>query len=181
MNNKKDGSNVNFWLPMIQNNPKAESLTPHKIATIFLVREYLGLKAAAATNSDIEFGAMHRKRFFLLLLKLIQYSDLSYRELYGLLVSDDLGLHPQHLARFEEVMHGIHAMDNGIEALFDLQADVDRLMSDTPENNGGVCQFGLVGESDWVRNDRFSRNIALFCDHRLKKSNSLGQLVVKFV
>lgn len=145
-NNKKDGENVNFWLPMIQTNPKADSLTPHKISTIFLIQHHLELKQLAA-NQSYMYHASDRKKFFLLLLKLIQHSDLTYRDLYGLLTSETYGIDPAHLGKFQNAMQEMCTNENGVEALFDILTMIDNLMSETPGKNGGVCQFGIVGKS----------------------------------
>lgn len=142
--NKKEGDNVIFWLPMAQNNTKSDSLTPHKIATVFLVQEYLELKQEAA-EQKLDYPPDYRKKFHLLLLKLIQHPDLSYRELHALLSSESYGIHPTQLARFDIIMHGIRISENGMEALFDLQTMTDKLMSETPSKNGGLSPSGLVG------------------------------------
>lgn len=146
MSNKKDGENANFWLPTIQTNPKADSLTPHKIATIFLIQHHLELKQQALTQA-FDYSAPYRKKFFLLLLQLIQHSDLTYCDLYGLLTSETYGIHPQHLSKFQETMQEMSTNENGVETLFDILSMIDNLMSETPCKNGGVCQSGIVGKS----------------------------------
>ncbi|XP_063698464.1 anaphase-promoting complex subunit 5 [Culicoides brevitarsis] len=144
MSNKKEGDNVSFWLPMAQSNTRGDTLTPHKISTIFLIQEFLEMKREAAEKKE-EFPATYRKKFHLLLLKLIQHPDLPYRDFHCLLTSEQYGIHKAHLERFELIMQDISTSENGMEALFDLQTMIDKLMSEPPSKNGGVSQSGIVG------------------------------------
>lgn len=144
MSNKKEGDNVSFWLPMAQTNSRGDTLTPHKISTIFLIQEYLEMKQEAADKKE-EFPTTFRKKFHLLLLKLIQHPDLPYRDFHCLLTSETYGIHKLHLERFERIMQDISTSENGMEALFDLQSMIDKLMSETASKNGGVSQSGIVG------------------------------------
>lgn len=146
MSNKKDSENVNFWLPTIQTNPKADSLTPHKISTIFLIQHHMELKQMTLDEGFVGYSASYRKKFFLLLLKLIQHSDLTYRDFYGLLTCENFGIHPTHLSKFQETIRDMCTNDNGIEAFFEILTMIDNLMSETPCKNGGVCQSGIVGK-----------------------------------
>jgi anaphase-promoting complex subunit 5 len=142
MNTKKDPENVSFWLPSSQNSTKIDILTPHKLSVVFLIQEYLQLKQNAA-EKQIEFTAQHRKQFSLLLLKLIQYPDMSYKDLHGLLTSPTYGIHPAHLEGFEKFLKMLNQI--GIEVLHDLQQLMDKLMSESAATNGGVTQTGIVG------------------------------------
>lgn len=86
-----------------------------------------------------QFPAKYRRQFCMLLLKLIQYPDLPYKELHGLLTSSLYGIHPNHLKYFENLMELLCRA--GIEILFDLQNFIDHLMSESI----GVNQFGILG------------------------------------
>uniref|UniRef100_A0A336M354 Anaphase-promoting complex subunit 5 n=1 Tax=Culicoides sonorensis TaxID=179676 RepID=A0A336M354_CULSO len=142
-NNKKEGDNVSFWLPT-SHNTKGDTLTPHKISTIFLIQEYLELKQETADKKE-EIPTTYRKKFHLLLLKLIQHPDLPYRDFHSLLTSETYGIHKVHLERFERIMQDISSSENGMEALFDLQGMIDKLMSEPAVKNGGVSPSGIVG------------------------------------
>lgn len=144
MSNKKEGDNVSFWLPTVGATVRGSLLTPHKIATIFLIQEFLEMKKEAVEKKE-EFPATYRKKFHLLLLKLIQHPDLPYRDFHRLLTSETYGIHKSHLERFELIMQDISTSENGMEALFDLESMIDKLMSETPSKNGGISHSGIVG------------------------------------
>ncbi|XP_050073967.1 anaphase-promoting complex subunit 5 [Anopheles maculipalpis] len=141
---KKDSDNVCFWLPN-QTAGKMDVLTPHKMIVVFLIQEYLRLKKTVADGvtreqpHQIEVTAGDRKRFCLLLLKLIQYPDLPYKDLYGLLLSPVYGVHPVHLEEFKKLMKLLKTV--GIDGMFDLYHEIDKLIVD----NTASFQIGIVG------------------------------------
>uniref|UniRef100_A0A8W7PYE4 Anaphase-promoting complex subunit 5 n=1 Tax=Anopheles coluzzii TaxID=1518534 RepID=A0A8W7PYE4_ANOCL len=142
---KKDSENVCFWLPN-QTAGKMDVLTPHKMIVVFLIQEYLRLKktvtdgqAHAEQPHQIEVSAGDRKRFCMLLLKLIQYPDLPYKELYALLLSPEYGVHPVHLEEFKKLMKLLKTV--GIDVMFDLYNEIDKLIMD----NTASFQIGIVG------------------------------------
>lgn len=134
--NKKELDALNLWPNKLNN--RIDVITPHKITVVFLVQEYLTIKQEYAQKKDV-FPAKYRRQFYILLLKLIQYPDLPYKELHCLLTSTTLGVFPEHLKSFESLMEILSEM--GIEILFDLQKFIDKLMSD----NISVNQFGILG------------------------------------
>lgn len=103
MSAKKEPETVGFWLPN-QCSAKMDILTPHKLAVVFLIQEYLSLKKSAEENPQLEFTARDRRKFCILLLKLIQYPDMAFKDLYGLLTSPVYGIHRAHLDEFEKLM-----------------------------------------------------------------------------
>lgn len=135
-NNKKELDALNLW-PTKSNN-RIDVITPHKITVVFLVQEYLNLKQEMSDRL-VEFKPKYRRQFSMLLLKLIQYPDLPYKELHNLLTSSVYGIHPDHLIAFDSLMDILNTL--GIEILFDLQKFIDKLMTD----NIGVNQFGILG------------------------------------
>ncbi|XP_049298174.1 anaphase-promoting complex subunit 5 [Anopheles funestus] len=141
---KKDSENVCFWLPN-QTAGKMDVLTPHKMIVVFLIQEYLRLKKTVADGAtreqphQIEVSAGDRKRFCMLLLKLIQYPDLPYKDLYGLLLSPVYGVHPVHLEEFKKLMKLLKTV--GIDVMFDLYNEIDKLIVD----NTASFQIGIVG------------------------------------
>uniref|UniRef100_A0A182R195 Anaphase-promoting complex subunit 5 n=1 Tax=Anopheles farauti TaxID=69004 RepID=A0A182R195_9DIPT len=143
---KKDSENVCFWLPN-QTIGRMDVLTPHKMMAVFLIQEYLRLKKPVTDGATreqpppqpVELSAGDRKRFCMLLLNLIQYPDLAYKDLYGLLVSPVYGLHPVHLEEFNKLMNLLKTV--GIDVLFDLYNEIDKLIMD----NSASFQIGIVG------------------------------------
>ncbi|XP_037044353.1 anaphase-promoting complex subunit 5 [Bradysia coprophila] len=120
---------------------KIDVLTPHKIIVVFLVQEYVNLKCkllSDASSQNISYPAKYRRKFTLLLLKLIQYPDLPYMDLHNLLTSKQFGLSKEHLESFESLMEMLN--DNGVEILLDLQKFVEKMMSE----NVGINQFGIL-------------------------------------
>lgn len=106
---------------------------------VFLVQEYVNIKCKLDVSTQtISYPATYRRRFSLLLLKLIQYPDLPYMDLYNLLTSRQYGVSKEHLESFESLMEVLN--DNGVEVLLDLQKFVDKMMSE----NVGVNQFGIL-------------------------------------
>lgn len=107
---------------------------------MFLVQEYVNLKCKLndVTNQISSYPPKYRRKFSLLLLKLIQYPDLPYTDLHNLLTSPQFGLPKEHLESFESLMELLN--DNGVEILLDLQKFVDKMMGE----NVGVNQFGIL-------------------------------------
>ncbi|XP_058827918.1 anaphase-promoting complex subunit 5 [Topomyia yanbarensis] len=138
MSAKKEPETVGFWLPN-QCSAKMDIITPHKLAVVFLIQEYLSLKKAVDENAQLDFTARDRRKFCLLLLKLIQYPDMAYKDLYGLLTSPVYGIHRAHLEEFEKLMKMLKTV--GIEVLFDLYNVIDKLITD----NASSYQIGIVG------------------------------------
>ncbi|XP_019547574.3 anaphase-promoting complex subunit 5 [Aedes albopictus] len=140
MSAKKEPETIGFWLPFQGSSaPKMDILTPHKLAVVFLIQEYLSLKKTAEETPQLEFTARDRRKFCLLLLKLIQYPDMAYKDLYGLLTSPVYGIHRAHLEEFEKLMKMLKTV--GIEILFDLYTVLEKLVSD----NASSYQVGIVG------------------------------------
>lgn len=90
------------------------------------------------TSQTSSYPAKYRRKFSLLLLKLIQYPDLPYMDLHNLLTSSQFGLSKEHLESFESLMEILN--DNGVEILLDLQKFVDKMMTE----NVGINQFGIL-------------------------------------
>lgn len=116
---------------------KIDKITPHKIVVVFLVQEYLKVKSEHESNGV--YPANHTKRFCMLLLKLIQFPDMSYKDLHNFLSSPEAGIDKNHLRSFEEQMETISTV--GLDVLFDLQMFIGKLLTD----NLHVNQFGVVG------------------------------------
>lgn len=116
---------------------KIDKITPHKIVVVFLVQEYLKVKSEHERH-DV-YPAKYSKRFCMLLLKLIQYPDMSYKDLHNFLSNPDVGIDDNHLHSFEELMESISTV--GLDVLFDLQMFIGKLLTD----NVHVNQFGVVG------------------------------------
>lgn len=126
---------LNVWSKGCTN--KIDKITPHKIVVVFLVQEYLKVKSEHE-NHDI-YPANYSKRFCMLLLKLIQYPDMSYKDLHDFLSAPDVGIEMNHLQSFEELMDTISTL--GVDVLFDLQIFIGKLLTE----NFHVNQFGIVG------------------------------------
>lgn len=133
--NRKQFDPLNIW----PNSKimKIDKITPHKIVVVFLVREYLKVKTEHEKH-DI-YPAKYSKRFCMLLLKLIQFPDMSYKDLHNFLSNPDVGIEFNHLHSFEELMESIST--NGLDILFELQIFIGKLLTD----NLHVNQFGVVG------------------------------------
>lgn len=91
-----------------------------------------------SASQNITYPAKYRRKFTLLLLKLIQYPDLSYMDLHNMLTSKQFGLSNEHLQKFESLMEMLN--DNGVEILLDLQKFVEKMMSE----NVGINQYGIL-------------------------------------
>lgn len=136
INSHKDSAALTFFSLPAQN-AQLDIITPHKLAVVFLIQEYLVFK-----RNEIILPK-HRRQFCLLLLKLIQYPDMSYKDLYQHLTSPILGITEQHLEGFEKLMR--HLSQIGIEVLFDVQHLMNKVMSESASTNGGVSHYGIVG------------------------------------
>ena len=143
-----------FFLPLkIKNN--SDFLSPYKISVIFLLQEYLKTKSTTPQSLtedddklgklDINFPPDYKRKFCMLLLKLIQYPDMNYKDLYNLITSDKYRLHEQHLEGFKDVMNVLSK--RGIDILFKLAKLMDDLIIETSTSgtNGVVSQYGVVG------------------------------------
>lgn len=133
--NRRDFDPLNIWW----NNKtlKIDKITPHKIVVVFLLQEYLKIKSEHELH-DV-YPAIYSKRFCMLLLNLIQYPDMSYKDLIEFLMSSDAGIDSNHLRSFEELMARMSTY--GIDILFDMQLFIGKLLTD----NQYVNQFGIVG------------------------------------
>lgn len=133
--NRREFDPLNIW-PNAKT-MKIDKITPHKIVVVFLVQEYLKVKSEHE-NLDV-YPSKFSKRFCMLLLKLIQFPDMSYKDLHNFLSNPDVGIDPNHLHSFEELMETISTV--GLDVLFDLQVFIGKLLTD----NLQVNQFGVVG------------------------------------
>ncbi|CAD7011359.1 anaphase-promoting complex subunit 5 [Ceratitis capitata] len=119
---------------------RIETPPPHKVAVLILVQQYLKVKNAA-TDAGVAYPLQARRNFCMLLLKLIQYPDMTYNDLYHLLTSPRYKINALHLESFEKAMSNIFTM--GIETLCDFaeRQNWDNLLSEEL----GVSQFSIVG------------------------------------
>ncbi|XP_055918995.1 anaphase-promoting complex subunit 5 [Eupeodes corollae] len=119
---------------------RIDTPTPHKVAIVLLVHQYLKAKQSASELGLI-FPAQSRQRFCMLLLKLIQYPDMMYKDLHNLLTSNRYKIDTVHLEGFEKCMSDLNSL--GLEYLFDLfeMQNFDKILSDSI----GVSQYGIVG------------------------------------
>ncbi|XP_055688027.1 anaphase-promoting complex subunit 5 [Lutzomyia longipalpis] len=116
--------------------------TPHKVAVVFLLQEYVKLRPIL-TKKSMDFLPKYRKRFSLLVLKLIQYPDMSYKELHDHLISSTYCLHEDHLAAFQKLISTI--IEGGIEMFHNLPGDLEKIMSDLSPSSVGLSQLGIAG------------------------------------
>ncbi|XP_067633712.1 anaphase-promoting complex subunit 5 isoform X2 [Eurosta solidaginis] len=119
---------------------RIETPPPHKVAVLILVQQYLKVKNAA-TDAGVAYPLMARRNFCMLLLKLIQYPDMTYNDLYNLLTSPRYKINTIHLESFEKAMSNVFTM--GIETLCDFaeRQNWDKLLSEEL----GISQFSIVG------------------------------------
>lgn len=134
--NRKDFDPLNIWSGN-SNSRKIETITPHKIIVIFLVREYLKVRSEVERNGI--YSPKYSKRFCILLLKLIQYPDMSYKDLHMFLSAPNTGIDPKHLQTFDKFMETVSS--TGVDVLFELQIFIGKLLTE----NFHVNQFGIVG------------------------------------
>ncbi|XP_055379741.1 anaphase-promoting complex subunit 5 [Condylostylus longicornis] len=128
---------------------RIDVLTPHKIAVVLLVQQYLKVKQSVAENAGSDgkgsLSPHTRRRFCMLLLKLIQFPDMSYKELHNMLTSAKYKIDPIQLEGFEKCMSELNIL--GIENLldlFDMQSVMDKLLSEGTSATH-VNQFAIVG------------------------------------
>uniref|UniRef100_A0A1B0D8Q4 Anaphase-promoting complex subunit 5 n=1 Tax=Phlebotomus papatasi TaxID=29031 RepID=A0A1B0D8Q4_PHLPP len=107
-----------------------------------LLQEYVKLRQFLSKRA-MDFLPKYRKSFNLLLLKLIQYPDMSYKELHDHLISTTYRLHDDHLEAFQKVIANI--LEGGMEMLHDLPANLEKIMNDTATPTGGSTQLGIGG------------------------------------
>ncbi|XP_037932861.1 anaphase-promoting complex subunit 5-like [Teleopsis dalmanni] len=120
--------------------PRIETPTPHKVAVVMLVQNYIKSKRTA-NDSGYQFLPQSRRNFCMLLLKLIQYPDMTYNDLHNLLTSPRYKIDVVHLDCFEKSMAELFS--NGIEVLFDFAElqNIEKMLAEEV----GVCQFSIVG------------------------------------
>lgn len=135
--NRREFDPLNIW-PNAKT-VKIDKITPHKIIVVFLVQEYLKVKTEHENRDQSGYPAKYSKRFCMLLLKLIQFPDMSYKDLHSFLSNPIVGIEILHLHSFEELMESISTV--GLDILFDLQMFIGKLLTD----NVHVNQFGVVG------------------------------------
>lgn len=104
----------------LNSGPNREIITPHKVAVVILILEYY------KKDSDIVWLPKYLKKFGLLLLRLIQNADLSYRDLNNLIKSDAFCLHPQHIVQFEAFLERIVASDK--EMLYEFHHSLEKFI-----------------------------------------------------
>lgn len=138
INQAKENSSGSFsYIPQPVN--QSDIMTPHKLSVVFLIQEYLQVKKGLGET----ISPKYKRQFCNLLLKLIQFPDMSYKDLYQYLTSPTYGIMKKHLDGFEGLMKLLTQI--GIEVLFDVQTLMDKLMSDNAATNGGVSSYGIVG------------------------------------
>lgn len=113
---------------------KMDKVTPHKLTVVILIKAYL-----EDSETFEDHSSAISKRVCMLLLRLIQYPDMSYKDLHDFLTDANTGVDSKHLTHFKQLMEDI--VPNGIAFLFDLQSYVGILLSDRPNMN----RFGVVG------------------------------------
>ncbi|PSN35870.1 Anaphase-promoting complex subunit 5 [Blattella germanica] len=123
---------LNFGV--IQKKSNKDSVTPHKIAVVLLIREFCSFKNKVRTDQMHKFDdgtrfglEPHYKRdFCTLVLKLIQCPDLELHELQAILTSGNYNLLPLHLQNFNQQLMEIH--QNGVGSILDLIQNLSRLI-----------------------------------------------------
>lgn len=151
---KKEFDPINVWSSNSNLN-KIDTITPHKVIVVFLVREYIKVKTEECEKNGF-YPAKFRKQFSMLLLKLIQYPDLTYRDLHACLASPCGGIDSRHLHYFEEYMDNVGTI--GVDIMFDLQIFMGRLLTD----NVDVNHFGIAGF--YIRRILLALNVMSFPD-----------------
>lgn len=152
MNNKE--SEVNFFLP----NPPTKisgDVSPYKIFIVILLKEYLRKKSDEDELEDsldknitpsLHYTPEYRRQFYMTLLKLTQFSDMSYKDLYNFLLTGKYRISEVHLAAFEGTISLINKL--GIEMLFKLSKVMDELITDTTQssnNTPAIHQSSVIG------------------------------------
>lgn len=135
---KKEFDPLNVW--STNNESKIETITPHKVVVVFLVQEYIKVKTEDS-NQGRTYPAKYRRQFTMALLKLIQYPDLSYKDLHACLSSPLDGIDPRLLHNFEILMDSVAKA--GVDILFDLQIFISQLLTERDQID--VSQLSIVG------------------------------------
>lgn len=136
-NGKKELDALCAWPIKTGSTGRSDTITPHKITVVFLVQEFVSMKNVLYQDSACP--PHYRRQFAMLLLKLIQYPDLSYRELHAMLTQPAYRLHPMHLESFEKMIDIL--ISQGIQVLFDLQKFIETLITET----SSVNHYGILG------------------------------------
>lgn len=145
-----------FFLPFPPQVKDFDSVSPYKICIVILVKEYLRKRDENTfindeSNSEFEkfiapslaYSSDYRKEFYMLLLKLIQIPDMSYKDLHTMLTHK---LNSTHFEGFQSVMS--IAMKIGVEILYELNKKIDEIISDTTlttTNAPAIHQTSIVG------------------------------------
>lgn len=123
---------LNFGV--IQRKSNKDSVTPHKIAVVLLIREFCLLKAKARTDQLVkhEDGSVftvepqHRRDLCMLVLKLIQCPDLELNELRAIMSSGKYALLTAHVQNFDKKL--VEILQKGVSSILDLIQSLRRLM-----------------------------------------------------
>lgn len=113
-------------VPHLQSGTCREVITPHKVSVVILILEY------NKKDPEVAWLPKYLKKFSLLLLRLIQNADLSYRDLNNLIKSDAFCLHPQHIAQFEGYMERLVASDK--EMLYEFHQSLEKFIASVEGN-----------------------------------------------
>ncbi|GAB0093855.1 Anaphase-promoting complex subunit 5 [Sergentomyia squamirostris] len=141
MNETKEIDALSAWSNN-QIDKSIDVITPHKVSVVFLLQEYVKLRQIL-TKKAMDFLPKYRRRFSLLLLKLIQYPDMSYKELHDHLISSTYRLHDDHLAAFQKTISNV--LDGAIEVFHNLPANLEKNMIDMSNSATGQNQLGIAG------------------------------------
>lgn len=138
--NRKEFDPFDMWR---SNAKKDETITPHKIVVVLLVQEYLKSKFDYEKKHG-NYPPKHVKRFSLLLLKLIQYPDMSYKDLHAFLAAPNTGIDAIHLRHFEQTMATIPEL--GVDMMADFQNFARQLTTESDTSHANfVYRFSVVG------------------------------------
>lgn len=127
-------------MPALQSGSCREVITPHKVSVVILILEYY------KKDTDTVWLPKYLKKFGLLLLRLIQNADLSYRDLNNLIKSDAFCLHPLHIQQFESYMDRLTTSDK--EMLYEFHQSLEKFIVSVEANNKGTAP--AVNESSLV-------------------------------
>ncbi|KAL7733644.1 hypothetical protein ACLKA6_005095 [Drosophila palustris] len=121
--------------------PRIETPTPHKIAVLILLKQYVKDKSNSL-DTGIAMRPQARRMFCMLMFKLVQEADMPYDKLHNLLTTRPYKLETMMLESFEKAMSEFCG-NASIEALFDF-AEMQNI--DTLHHADlGVSQFSMVG------------------------------------
>lgn len=129
-------------MPQLLSGPGREVITPHKVAVVILIMEYY------KKDAEIVWLPKYLKKFGLLLLRLIQNADLSYRDLNNLIKSDAFCLHPQHITQFEGYMERLVSSDK--EMLYDFHQSLNHFISSVEGDEKVEDKRPAINESSIV-------------------------------